>query len=1038
MRSAKPGIPVTLIRLCIATSLWLFQAVYASQSDTIRIGVLAFRDIQATEQQWSALGTYLTETVGGHRFTVVPLYMDDLSAAAAAGKVDFVLTQPEQYVLLRARHGLAAVATLTTQAGGQPVSRFGGVIFTRADKTDINRLADLRGKVVAAAHQNSFGSYRIQQWTLMQAGLNIPDDLKRPIFTGPPQDQVIEMVLNGQADAGFIRTGLIEALASEGRLDPGRLKLINPQQVKGFPLLLSTALFPEWPFSAAHDVPEALIKAVTLALLKIPPDHPAATNGKFYGFSPPADYSGLESVMLALRAHPDRLEHFDTRDIVDKYSTQLVGGLSVLLIASMLSLLHLIRSKRQVGVALRERASLLDSLGDGVYGIDQNGRCTFINPKALEMLGWTANEIIGADQHALFHHHRPDGSIYPLADCPVHQTLSDGQRRQGEEWFITKDGRGFPVQYSATPISRQIGKEGAVVTFRDISEARKADELMRIAAIAFETQEAMVVTDAKSRILRINRAFTEVTGYTAAEAIGQTPALLKSGYHEDSFYKDLWASLKEHGLWRGEIWNRRKNGEIYPEWLTISAVRGQHGEITHFVSSFLDITKRKEAEEQIQFLALYDPLTHLPNRRLLNERLSKALASSGRLRRHAALLFIDLDNFKMINDSMGHDIGDLLLRQVGLRLRESVRSNDTVARLGGDEFVILLEELSSNIHDAITQIEHIAQKMLDSLVQPYKFVEFSHHCTASIGAIPFMGTDETIESLLKSADMAMYKAKAAGKNRLFFFDPAMQTEIEARATLERDLRQALLEKQFVLYLQPQVDQSGHIFGAEALIRWQHPTRGLISPGEFTQVAEETRLILPIGQWVLEEACKQLVIWQGNPQMAHLTLAINVSALQFRNHDFVDDIARAIRESGAPASLLKLEITESLLLEDIDGTIERMQVLKNQLGIGLSLDDFGTGYSSLSYLKQLPLDQIKIDRSFVQDIHCNPNDAAIAEAVIALGRTFSLNVIAEGVETVAQRDALIDRGCLAFQGFLFGRPGPIDAFPEGNLPQRNSQ
>jgi diguanylate cyclase (GGDEF)-like protein len=387
---------------------------------------------------------------------------------------------------------------------------------------------------------------------------------------------------------------------------------------------------------------------------------------------------------------------------------------------------------------------------------------------------------------------------------------------------------------------------------------------------------------------------------------------------------------------------------------------------------------------------------------------------------------------------MGHDIGDLLLRQVGLRLRESVRSNDTVARLGGDEFVILLEELSSNIHDAITQIEHIAQKMLDSLVRPYKFVEFSHHCTASIGAIPFMGTDETIESLLKSADMAMYKAKAAGKNRLFFFDPAMQTEIEARAALERDLRQALLEKQFVLYLQPQVDQTGHIFGAEALIRWQHPTRGLISPGEFTQVAEETRLILPIGHWVLEEACKQLVIWQDNPHMAHLTLAINVSALQFRNRDFVDDIARTIRESGAPASLLKLEITESLLLEDIDGTIERMQVLKNQLGIGLSLDDFGTGYSSLSYLKQLPLDQIKIDRSFVQEIHCNPNDAAIAEAVIALGRTFSLNVIAEGVETVEQRDALIDRGCLAFQGFLFGRPGPIDTFPESSLPQRNSQ
>ncbi|MBS1131505.1 MAG: diguanylate cyclase/phosphodiesterase with sensor(s) [Proteobacteria bacterium] len=1038
MRSAKQVTLVTLIRLCIAFGLWLFQPAYASDSNTVRIGVLAFRDVQATEQQWSALGAYLTEAIGDHRFIVVPMYLDDLSAAAASGEVDFVLTQPEHYVLLRARHGLAAVTTLTTLAGGQPVSKFGGVIFTRADRSDINSLANLRGKVVAATHPNSFGSYRIQQWTLLQAGLRLPGDLKQPIFTGPPQDNVIEMVLDGKADAGFIRTGLIEALASEGRLDPSRLKLINPQQVKGFPLLLSTELFPEWPFSAVRDVPEPLIKAVTLALLKIPPDHPVATKGKFHGFSPPADYSGLESVMLELRAHPDRLEHFDAQDIVDKYSTQVVGGLSTLLILSMLAVAYLIRSKRLVGAALRERASLLDSLGEGVYGIDQNGQCTFINPKALEMLGWTADEVIGSDQHARFHHHRPDGSIYPSADCPVYQTLRDGQRRQGEEWFFNKDGQGFPVQYSVTPISRQEDKEGAVVTFRDISEARKADELMRIAAIAFETQEAMLVTDAKSQILRVNRAFTEVTGYTAAEAIGQTPALLKSGYHEDSFYKDLWTSLKENGIWRGEIWNRRKNGEIFPEWLTISAVRGQHDEITHFVSSFLDITKLKEAEEQIQFLALYDPLTHLPNRRLLNERLSKALTSSGRQRRHAALLFIDLDNFKMINDSMGHDIGDLLLRQVALRLRESVRSNDTVSRLGGDEFVILLEELSPNIHDATTQIEHIAQKMLDSLVQPYKFGEFSHHCTASIGAIPFMDATETIESLLKSADMAMYKAKAAGKNRLFFFDPAMQTEVEARAALERDLRQAQREKQFVLYLQPQVDQSGHVSGAEALIRWQHPTHGLILPGEFTHVAEETRLILPIGQWVLEEACKQLVIWQKNPDTAHLTLAINVSALQFRNPDFVDDVARAIHESGALASRLKLEITESLLLEDIDGTIERMQVLKNQLGVGLSLDDFGTGYSSLSYLKQLPLDQIKIDRSFVKDIHCNPNDAAIAEAVIALGRSFSLNVIAEGVETIEQRDALIARGCLTFQGYLFGRPGPIDAFPACRPPQRNSQ
>ncbi|KXB32222.1 hypothetical protein AT959_03970 [Dechloromonas denitrificans] len=1011
-------------------TLWLSPGAHAHENGVVRIGILAFRDIQSTHQQWSALERYLSEEIGAQQFSVVPMYLDDLSQAVAAGEVDFVLTQPEHYVLLRARHGLAAVSTLMSMVGEQPVAQFGGVIFTRAGRPDINSLSDVKGKTVASTHQNSFGSYRIQQWTLLEAGLRLPADLKNVVFTGAPQDQVVEQVLRGQVDVGFIRSGLLESMAHEGRLDLAAIKVLNRQTVSGFPLLLSTELFPEWPFSAAHDVPEPLIKAVTLALLKITPQHPTAVSGKFYGFSPPADYSRLESVMLALRAHPDRLEHFDARDIVEKYSLQVAGGLSALLGLALLALFKLTRSRRQIGIALRERASLLDSLGEGVYGIDPAGRCTFINPKGLEMLGWTSEEIIGFDQHRLFHHSKPDGSPYPHADCPMYQTLHDGKRRQGEEWFFRKDGQGFPVQYSVTPIAEQAGHDGAVITFRDISEARKADELMRIAAIAFETQEAMVVTDARSQILRVNRAFSEVTGYSPAEAIGQTPALLKSGYHEDSFYQEMWATLKEQGFWRGEIWNRRKNGEIYPEWLTISAVRGAQGDVTHYVSSFLDITQRKEAEEQIQFLALYDPLTHLPNRRLLNERLAKAVAASGRQRRHAALLFIDLDNFKMINDSMGHDIGDLLLRQVALRLRDSVRSNDTVARLGGDEFVILLEELSPKIHEATAQIEHIAQKMLDALGRPYKFGEFSHHCTASIGAIPFMDAGETIESLLKSADMAMYKAKAAGKNRLFFFDPAMQTEVETRAALERDLRQALLEQQFVLYLQPQVDQFAQVLGAEALIRWQHPKRGLIAPAEFIQVAEETGLILPIGQWVLEEACRQLARWKNQAATASLTLAINVSALQFRNSAFIDDVARAIGEAGAPASQLKLEITESLLLEDIDGTITRMQTLKSELGVGLSLDDFGTGYSSLSYLKQLPLDQIKLDRSFVSDIDRNPNDAAIAEAVIALGRSFAISVIAEGVETDEQRAALLARGCHAFQGFLFGRPGPIAEFPVG--------
>ena len=998
----------------------------AGNDQIARIGVLAFRDIEATRQQWTPLAEHLTRHIEGTQFKLVPLELDDLNRAVAAGDVDFVLTQPEDYIVLRARYGLAAVATLTPLAGGRPVSRFGGVIVASAGRDDISKLGDLRGKTVAAVHPNSLGAYRVQQWALSKAGIELPDDVKDLVFTGLPQDVVIRQVLDNRVDAGFVRTGLIESMVAEGKLDAATIKVINPQYDPGFPLLRSTALYPEWPFLVASHVSEPLSKAVVMALLQIKPDDPAAVAGNFYGFSPPANYGGLETILLELDAHPNRLAYFGLRDIIAKYPAEAITGLSMLLITMLLAVAYLVRSKRQVAATLLERATLLDSLGEGLYVVDRLGKCSFVNPKALEVLGLTRQDVIGANQHRLFHCFRPDGTRYPESECPIFQTLHDGQKRQGEEWFFRKNGEGFPVHYSVTPM-RDRRVNGAVVVFHDITASRKADELMRISAIAFETQEAMVVTDAGTRILRVNRAFTEITGYAAEEVIGQTPVLLKSGHHDEGFYREMWAALKAHGHWRGEILNRRKNGEIFPEWLSISAVRGAQGEITHFVASFLDLTQRKEAEEQIQFLAFFDPLTHLPNRRLLNERLEKALLSGNRHQRYAALLFIDLDNFKMLNDSMGHAVGDLLLCQVAKRLGDSVRANDTVARQGGDEFVILLEELSQDLHGAIAQIKLIAQNMLETLDKPYQFGDVSYHCTASIGAVPFMGAGETVESLLKSADMAMYKAKEAGKNALRFFDPSMQSEIEKRATVERELRGALQAGQFKLYFQAQVDDNGKVFGAEALIRWQHPSRGLVGPDEFIRIAEESRLILPIGNWVLTEACRQLARWQKHPDTAHLTLAVNVSALQFRDHDFVNSVARAIAESGAPGSRLKLEITESLLLEDIGGTIEHMRPLKEKLGVGLVLDDFGTGYSSLSYLKQLPLDQIKIDRSFVRDINSNPNDAAIAETIIALGHFFNLTIVAEGVETAAQRDTLITCGCKAFQGFHFARPGTIEQF-----------
>jgi diguanylate cyclase (GGDEF)-like protein/PAS domain S-box-containing protein len=447
-----------------------------------------------------------------------------------------------------------------------------------------------------------------------------------------------------------------------------------------------------------------------------------------------------------------------------------------------------------------------------------------------------------------------------------------------------------------------------------------------------------------------------------------------------------------------------------------------------------DITARKEASGRIEHLAFYDPLTDLPNRRLLLDRLQQALTSSTRHNRYGALLLLDMDDFKTLNDTLGHDIGDKFLVEVARRLQTCVREGDTVARQGGDEFVVILEDLSEDTQ-AATQAEAVALKILDAVSQPYvldltlhKGLQNtrSYHCTSSIGITLFRDNSISVDELMKRADTAMYQAKAAGRNSLLFFDPEMQTSVTFRAALGHDLREAVQENQFLLYYQPQMESSGRMTGAEALVRWQHPKRGMVLPFDFIPLAEETGLILPIGNWVLETACTQLKLWSMRPEAAHLTIAVNVSAKQFRQPDFVEKVLAVIAKTGVNPRQLKLELTESLLVENIDDVIEKMYDLKAK-GVGFSLDDFGTGYSSLSYLKRLPLDQLKIDMSFVRDVLIDPTDAAIAKTIVTLAESLGLGVIAEGVETEAQRDFLARMGCHAYQGYLYSRPLPLEQF-----------
>lgn len=531
------------------------------------------------------------------------------------------------------------------------------------------------------------------------------------------------------------------------------------------------------------------------------------------------------------------------------------------------------------------------------------------------------------------------------------------------------------------------------------------------------------------RIIYVNEAFENHTGYSRREVIGRSPGLLQGQGTQQTELSRIRLALRESKPVHAELINYKKDGTLFWLELDITPIKDTQDVATHWVSVARDVTLRKSSEEEIEYLAFYDPLTQLPNRQMLMERLERALTQSKTRSRgepadiYGALMFIDLDNFKALNDTLGHATGDLLLRKVASRLGACVRLSDTVARLGGDEFVVMLEGLPDDILEASDYSRDVAQRILLALSEPYDLAGLQHESTCSIGVTIFSKRRQNLSDLLKQADLAMYHAKASGRNAVCFFYPAMQAVATANAALNLELRKSLRQGDFVLYYQPQVGREGRMFGVEALLRWEHPTRGLVCPDEFIGQAEESGLILQLGQWALQSACAQLAHWALREQTRHLSIAVNVSVRQFRHPEFVELVMMTIKNAGVDANLLRLELTESLLANGMDITIAKMGVLKDA-GVTLSIDDFGIGYSALSHLKRLPLNQLKIDRAFVKDILTDPNDAAIARTIIGLAQSLGLGVVAEGVETVAQRDMLRRFGCDCYQGHLFCRALPI--------------
>jgi diguanylate cyclase (GGDEF)-like protein/PAS domain S-box-containing protein len=690
--------------------------------------------------------------------------------------------------------------------------------------------------------------------------------------------------------------------------------------------------------------------------------------------------------------------------------------------------LELRRSNHKLVARERQFRKLVQTQSAIVWRADPvTFKFIFVSAEAASILGYPVKRWLEENDFWQKHLHEDDKEAV-LSICTEGKISTKNQNYDQEYRMIAADGHIVWLRDIATLVV-----EDGVITelygfMIDITRQKHSEEQLRLAANTFESQQGIMITDKDANILRVNNAFTKITGFSAPQVIGQNPRFLKSGRHDQEFFQDYWGQLLSSDKFEGEIWNRRKSGEIYPEWQTVTAVRNNLGEVSHYVSVFSDITEKKDAENKIHSMAFYDPLTNLPNRRLLLDRFDQEIAIARRHKQFGAVLYLDLDHFKILNDSQGHLVGDELLIQVAERLSAVLRDEDTPARLGGDEFVVLLHANSETLSAAADHAMVVAEKIREQLNTPFILGQYQHQIGTSIGVALFPEGQESPDAVLQQADTAMYRSKSSGRNAINFFQPSMQEAADLRLSLEQDLRGAIEKGRFILCYHPQMDAEGKMVGAEALIRWEDSIKGRLSPADFIPVAEESNLILTIGKWVLMEACNQIKMWEDDGLGSLPYVSINVSSRQFRQQDFVYQVKHALESTGIAPSRLGIELTESVMIVDTNDTVDKMKALK-ALGVSIAVDDFGTGYSSLVYLKQLPLDVLKIDRGFVRDILNDSSDAVIVETIISMAKHLNIKVIAEGVETAEQLAFLKQKGCTIFQGYYFDQPLTAANFAE---------
>jgi diguanylate cyclase (GGDEF)-like protein/PAS domain S-box-containing protein len=1011
---------------------WLLLTLSSSVSHaaTYHIGVLAYPHFENHEYNWMPLEAYLSSQFPDDDFNISAQTKDVLSLGIQQGTYDFVLTSPTHFIQLKANQPqVQTIATRRVRINEQTVSQMGGVIVALSQRQDIKTMADILDKEVIASSPFFLGDYLAQLNEIATYGISTTQfDIH---FTGKSSKELIDTLVAQQADVAFLQTGDLEQAIAQGVVSASTLSVIHPVTGDSYPFLTSTALYPEWPLVSFPRVAQEVVDRVKSAFINISSDPVMLSQTGIAGFVEAADYSPVDEMLQTLKLDPYEAVDISFSKLVNTHQPFILGlllasisafGLLYIIIRQNLSLRQSQQNNKQYLREIETQHQMLKStftaMPDLVWVKDPKGVYLDCNTRYESYLNQKRKQIIGKTDHDLFDAEMAQATFAHDSEILQLRLPSIGE----ETYHFLSDDHEETLEVIKTPILDKEGKLlGLLGIGRDITNRKHAENALRLSNEVFEnTLEAIMITDHTGTIVNVNPAFSRITGYSREEAVGQNPSFLSSGRQSTSFYTTMWEEIRENDHWKGELWNRNKNGEIFAEQLSISALRDDDSEHQFYVGIFSDITESKVQQEQLSLMAHYDPLTELPNRTLFADRFGQAILHSKRNNTLLAVCFIDLDNFKPVNDSFGHEMGDRLLVEAAKRLTDSVRGEDTVSRFGGDEFALLLNDISS-----VKECKRALDRILYKLETPFIIDDHTHYISASIGATLYPSDDQDVDTLLRHADQAMYQAKMGGKHRYHLFDSHEDRVLSEKQLIIEEVKKGIHADEFLLYYQPKVDMvTGHVFGAEALIRWQHPEKGMIPPIAFLPYIDSTDMDIQVGEWVINQAVEQLHQW--SEQGIDLEVSVNISSHHLQQPTFVSRLAYALDEyPTVKPEKLQLEVLESSVLSDLDKIRETIEVCRREIGVEVALDDFGTGYSSLTHLRSLAASTVKLDKGFIQGMIDDPNDYMIVDGVISLAESFGRAVIAEGVESKEHGLMLLAMGCHLGQGYGIGRPMPAD-------------